>query len=80
MPLKAAEMKAVAWYVQDRGLKPSLSTPPRMYFKDKEGNQVEADLAGIVTEYKAWNEQDKKERAREKRVADTRRIIRRVVQ
>lgn len=77
MALNAAELKAVSWYMRDNQLRPMPSTPPKMYFKDKNGNEVTQELTTIVSEYKAWNEQDKKERAREKRIEATRNVIRR---
>lgn len=67
MKISASEMKALGWYVRDRDLRPQLSTPPVMYFtKRKDGTEVKVNLAHIVTDYKAWNEEDKKERARAK--------------
>lgn len=77
MPLNAREMKAITWYIKDRNLKPQLSAPPQMHFKNESGDTVTVDLAAIVLEYNAWNDQDKKERAREKRVENTRRLIKR---
>lgn len=77
MKLTAKDLKAIAWFIKDKNLKPQLSTPPRMYFKEAEGTEVTYELAGIITEWSAWNEEDKKQRAREKRVADTRRAIKR---
>ena len=73
--LKAKELKAIGWYMETYKLKPQLSVPPTMYFKDEKGELVKHDLAGIVLEHNAWNAEDQKERAREKRVADTRRVI-----
>lgn len=73
--LKAKELQAIGWFIENYKLKLQLSTPPTMYFKNEEGKVVTHDLAGIVLEFNAWNEQDQKERAREKRVADTRRVI-----
>lgn len=77
MALNATELKALAWYMRDNQLKPLLSTPPIMYFRNKDGVEVSQELTTIVSEYKAWNEQDKKERAREKRIEATRNVIRR---
>lgn len=68
MVLSAKQLKAINWYRQENGLKPQLSTPPTMYFKDADGNEVTADLTSIMQEYGQWNEEDKKVRAREKRV------------
>lgn len=70
MKLTATDTKALGWYVQDRRLRPQLSTPPTMYFTDKDGNSVTDSMFNILALYKAWNEEDKKERARQKRVAD----------
>ena len=75
--LKAKELKAIEWYVNNYHLKPLLSTPPTMYFKDKDGKVVKETLNGILLEYNAWNDQDKKERSRTKRVADFKKVVRR---
>lgn len=76
MKMSAKDLKALEWYIKDRKLKPQLSSPPKMYFKDENGKSVEADLTGIVLEYNAWNEEDQKRRAREKRIKDTGKLIR----
>lgn len=75
MKMSAKQLKALEWFIREKSLKPLLSTPPKMYLRNSDGEQVDYDLNGIVLEYEAWNEEDKKERAREKRVKDTRRII-----
>lgn len=75
MKLSAKDQKAISWYIKDRKCRPMLSAPPQMHFRDKEGGEVVVGLDTIIDEYNAWNEQDKKERAREKRVAETRRLI-----
>ena len=56
-----------------------LSNPPKMFFRNTSGEIETHDLTGIVSLHKAWSADDQKERAREKRVKDTRRIIRSVV-
>lgn len=70
MKLSAKDLKAINWYLGEHDLKPQLSTPPIIYFTNKKGEQVKAELTGIHSEYNAWNEEDKKQRAREKRIAE----------
>lgn len=70
MKLSSKDLKAINWYAQQYQLKPQLSTPPTMYFTKRDsGETLKIDLAGIVLEYSAANEEDKKTRAREKRIA-----------
>lgn len=76
MNLTAKDLKAINWYITEKKLKPLLSNPPQMYFRDKDGIALEPIyLGGIVLEYNAWNEEDKKQRAHEKKVAAIRRVI-----
>jgi hypothetical protein len=79
MKLLAKELKALGWFMEDKHLKPMLSNPPKMFFRDQSGKEVTYDMTGIVSLHKAWSADDQKERAREKRVADTRRVIKRAV-
>lgn len=79
MILSAKDLKAIKWYADAHGLRPQISSPPKMYFTDFLGNQAEADLLSIHQEYDAWNKEDKKERAREKKAAEMRSMIRRVI-
>lgn len=67
--LKPNDYKALAWWAKERGLRPQLSTPPIMYFKDKEGNDVDpVNINSITPLYLAWREQEKK-RNKKKKVA-----------
>ncbi len=79
MKMSAKELKALGWYMEQKKLKPMLSNPPKMYFRDSSGEIVTQDLTGICLEYKSWSADDAKERAREKRVKDIRGVIHRVV-
>ena len=66
--LSAKDYKAIAWYCKDRNLRPELSTPPVMYFTRKtDGEKIDVNLGAITREYSVWNDEDKKERAREKK-------------
>jgi hypothetical protein len=58
--LKAADHKAIAWWAAERKLVPQLSTPPTMYFKNADGEEIKTNLFSIVQLYKGW----KKEEAR----------------
>jgi len=62
--LKASDHKAIAWWAEERGLKPQLSTPPIIYFKDKNGNEVSANIASLVPLYKAWKKEQSKNNKR----------------
>jgi hypothetical protein len=79
MKLSAKELKALGWYKDQKKLRLQLSNPPLMYFKNATGEIVTQDITGIGLEYKAYSDEDRKERSREKRVADTRRVIKNVV-
>jgi hypothetical protein len=50
--------------MEEHGYKPKLSTPPTMYFNNREGGESSEHIDIIVSEYDTWNEQDKKARAR----------------
>lgn len=66
MALSSKEMKAIAWYAKDHRLRPQLSAYPLIRFKDFMDNTVEEDVTVIAKEYEAWNEEDKKARARQR--------------
>lgn len=79
MSLSAKDLKAISWYITEKKLKPMLSVPPMMYFKDAEGTELAPiDLSGIVLEWSSWNDEDKKQRAQERKIAATRRVIKSV--
>lgn len=71
MGLNAAQLKAIKWYCDQHNLKPALSVPPtQMIFTDKK-TMRETDpvhLDAVIAEYRAWNEEDKKRRAKERRL------------
>lgn len=67
MKLTAKDFKAISWYAEENGLHPQLSTPPIMYFRKKDGDTLKVHLDAIKLEYNAWNEQDKKIRARQRK-------------
>lgn len=63
MGLNAKDLKAINWYTKEHSLKLRLSTPPTMYFSNKDGKEVAEQLPVILSEYKSWNEEDKRVRA-----------------
>lgn len=67
MPLTASDYKAINWYCQSYDLKPQLSAAPLMRFSNTKGEHITAELETIKAEYHAWNEDDKKVRARERK-------------
>lgn len=76
--LSAKDYKAIEWYMREKQLKPKLSTPPTMYFTSKlTGEEVTEQLSSIVNDYNHWNAEDQKERARQRKVAETKKIIKR---
>lgn len=79
MKLKAKDYKAIKWYAETYDLKPQLSAPPTMYFKDAQGREVTHNLGAIVLEWSQWNENDQKDRARERKIKDTRRAIKKAL-
>lgn len=46
------EEKALAWYCQQTGLMPQLSTHPTYYFRDREGNETHREIEHIVADFK----------------------------
>lgn len=68
MSLTARDYKAIEWYIETNNLKPQLSAPPTMYFIDADGNEVTKSLEAIKLEWSAWNEEDKRARARARTV------------
>lgn len=79
MRLSSKELKAINWYALNYGLRPQLSTPPTIYFKDMDGIEQSKDLAGITLEYNAWKKEDTKARARDKKLSQTAVQTRRIV-
>ena len=66
------QMKAIKWYMDENpGLRLQLSTPPNIYFKDKRNRIVSFNITALTQQYDSWNEEDKKERARQRKQADT---------
>lgn len=69
MSLSAKDLKVINWYGKEHGLTPQLSTPPIIYFKRRDnGEQITADLTLMTTSWSAWNEEDKRQRARERKM------------
>ena len=66
MPLTANQLKALNWYKDENNLKVQLSSPPNMYFKNDKNKVVSVQIGTIMSLYNAWNEEDKKARARER--------------
>lgn len=67
MSLTAKDYKAIDWYAKSKDLKPQLSAPPIMYFTDVNGDEVHENLESIKLQYHAWNEDDKKVCARQRK-------------
>lgn len=51
MKLRVKEHRALKWYCEHYNLRPQLSVPPQMYFKDKDGNYFSVDMGQITLEY-----------------------------
>lgn len=68
MKLSSKELKAIGWFMKDRQLKPMLSVPPKMYFRNQSGEVETHDLTGISLLHSSWSSDDQKERARAKKV------------
>ena len=66
---KALQLKAISWYAKEYGLKPSLSNPLiQMHFISKQTREdVTVHLDTVINEYKAWNREDIKSRAAERK-------------
>jgi hypothetical protein len=80
MSLSAKDYKAISWYAESNQLKVQLSAPPLMYFTRRDtGEEIRVDLQEILLLYHEWNEEDKKARAKQKRIEATRKVIRRAV-
>ena len=68
MPLSSKQLKALKWYLEEHeGLRLQLSSPPMIYFKDKHNKVVSVRISEIASAYELTNEEDKKERARDRR-------------
>lgn len=73
--LSAKELTAINWYAKNNNLRPELSALPLIYFSRKivlaglEGDEVfKMDKGDILDQWKVWNEEDKKQRALERKV------------
>lgn len=65
----AVELKAIRWYCENNNLAPGLSSYPKMIFTDKRtGEEITEVLSDLVSQYKDWNKENLKERARQRRV------------
>lgn len=64
MKLKPTDHKAIAWWAEERGLVPQLSTPPTIYFKDKDEVESSANIFSLVNLYKAWKKEQQKSNKR----------------
>lgn len=71
MAFTGKQLKAIQWYLLDHPeLRLQLSTPPNVYFKDKRNKIVSFNVTNLTQQYDAWNEEDKKQRARERKQED----------
>ncbi|MEV0360110.1 hypothetical protein AB0H71_29030 [Nocardia sp. NPDC050697] len=53
--LKAQDLKAVQWYMLDRGLKPKAASAfPIIYFNKPDGSEVQVNIVDIKEEYRAF--------------------------
>lgn len=70
LKLSAHTLEAINWYVKEHGLRAEISNPPaQMNFTRKiDGEQITVLLDTIIDEYKAWNKEDQKRRANERRL------------
>jgi hypothetical protein len=61
-------MKAIGWYLETHtSLRLQLSTPPKVYFKDKTNKISSKHISEITKEHEQAKDEDSKERARERR-------------
>jgi hypothetical protein len=69
--MTSKQLKAVSWYSDSHGYRLRLSNPPmQMHFIDKRGGaEITVTLSTIISEYDAWNSEDKKSRAAERKRA-----------
>lgn len=68
MGFTTTQFKAIHWYMEDNpGLRLQLSTPPKVYFKDKQNKVLSKHISELTDAYFQWNEEDKKQRARDRR-------------
>lgn len=65
----AKQLKAISWYQSTNDLRIQLCNPPmQMNFTEKStGEPLTVTLETILDEWHEWNENDKKERARQRR-------------
>lgn len=53
--LPSAHLKAIQWYMVNKGMKPSASNAwPIYHFKDQTGNEVTVHLADTIKEYEEF--------------------------
>ena len=69
MKLLGKHLKAIGWYSKEHNYSLGLSVPPtQIFFRDKAtAESVVVHLDTIMNEYNAWNEEDKKARAKERK-------------
>lgn len=66
---KAIELKAIRWYCENNNVNPGLSAYPAMSFTDKKtGERITEQLPDLVSQYREWNKESLKERARQRRI------------
>lgn len=71
MALTSKQYKMIAWFSEERGLVPQLSTPPIMYFTNKKNEPENHHLTkDIEPLYDAHRKEYLKEKARAKKAAD----------
>lgn len=72
MSLKAAELRAIKWYCDEKGLIPQLLVPPmQMNFKKKsDGEDVQDNLENIKLLYSANKKEEAKMARQQKKAAE----------
>lgn len=63
--LTANQHKAIGWYASFYGYRMTLSTPPIIYFIDKDGNEVSANIDSIVGIHKGQTKEEAKQKRKE---------------
>lgn len=49
--ISASQLRAIGYYCEVHGVRPTLSTPPTFYFVRKDGTEFKKSIGQIVTEY-----------------------------
>ena len=63
----AKQLKAIGWYLQENpDLKLQLSSPPKVYFKNKRNKLISMNISDINGSYDVAIEEDRRERARQR--------------